>query len=128
MRAATGDAYLLGCGAPLLPSVGLVDAMRIGPDTAPEWEPHDGELSSPAAQSADLTVRGRGYQHGRYWVNDPDCLLARPAAERREQRVDLIRSLGGLRSSSDPIAQLDDWGLAVTAELLGAVPAPVPFA
>ncbi|MYS72776.1 alpha-galactosidase, partial [Streptomyces sp. SID5926] len=32
------DAYLLGSGAPLLPSLGLVDAIRSGPDVAPMWE------------------------------------------------------------------------------------------
>ena len=37
IREAIGeDAYLLGCGAPLLPSSGLFDAMRVSPDTAPQ--------------------------------------------------------------------------------------------
>ena len=36
IREAIGpDAYLLGCGVPILPSIGLVDAMRVGPDIAP---------------------------------------------------------------------------------------------
>jgi len=30
------QAVLLGCGAPLLPRIGLVDAMRVGPDVLPE--------------------------------------------------------------------------------------------
>lgn len=39
IRSAIGqDAYLLGCGAPMLPSVGLVDAMRSSPDCAPHWD------------------------------------------------------------------------------------------
>ena len=45
IRDAAGDAYLLGCGAPILPSVGLLDAMRVSPDTAPEWEPPSGDLA-----------------------------------------------------------------------------------
>ena len=41
MRDAMGaDAYLLACGAPVLPSLGLCDAMRVGPDVAGEWESH----------------------------------------------------------------------------------------
>jgi alpha-galactosidase len=127
LRAVVGDAYLLGCGAPLLPSVGLVDAMRIGPDTALEWAAVYGDLSLAGGESAELTTRGRAYQHGRYWVNDPDCLLVRPMVEQRRRRVRLIRELGGLRSSSDGIDELDDWGLDVTAELLASVPPPVPF-
>lgn len=39
LREAMGsDAYLLTCGAPILPSLGLCDGMRIGPDVAAEWE------------------------------------------------------------------------------------------
>jgi alpha-galactosidase len=61
IRAATGpDSYLLGCGAPILPSVGLVDAMRVSPDTAPQYEPDDGDLSMPSQRAAALTGRARG--------------------------------------------------------------------
>lgn len=36
IRKAVGeDAILVGCGAPLLPSLGLFDAMCIGPDVTP---------------------------------------------------------------------------------------------
>ena len=39
MREAMGsDAYFLTCGAPIIPSLGLCDAMRIGPDVAGNWE------------------------------------------------------------------------------------------
>jgi alpha-galactosidase len=38
MRRAAGDAYLLTCGAPILPSLGLCDAMRIGPDVTGSWD------------------------------------------------------------------------------------------
>jgi alpha-galactosidase len=128
IRAAVGrDAYLLGCGAPLLPSVGKVDAMRVGPDTAPHWAAANGDLSQPGGESAELTVPARSYMQGRYWVNDPDCLLARPGAEQRERRADLIERYGGLRASSDRIRSLDGWGLATTARLLESVPAPRPF-
>ena len=37
VRAAAGDAYLLGCAALIIPSLGLCDGMRIGPDVAPYW-------------------------------------------------------------------------------------------
>jgi alpha-galactosidase len=39
IREALGkDAFFLACGAPILPSLGLCDALRIGPDVAGEWE------------------------------------------------------------------------------------------
>jgi len=33
-----GDAYFLACGMPVIPSLGLCDAMRIGADVSAEWE------------------------------------------------------------------------------------------
>ncbi len=38
MRNALGDAYLLTCGAPIIPSLGLCDGIRIGPDVASHWD------------------------------------------------------------------------------------------
>ena len=75
VREALGeDAYLLGCGAPLLPSVGLVDAMRVSADVI---NPEDDERASSRLRG-EQAIRSRAWQHGRFWVNDPDCLVARP--------------------------------------------------
>ena len=39
MREAMGkEAYFLACGCPIIPSLGLCDAMRIGPDVANYWD------------------------------------------------------------------------------------------
>jgi alpha-galactosidase len=122
IRDAIGDAYLLGCGAPILPSLGLVDAMRISPDTSPEVEPRDGDLSEPGSRSAIVTGAARAFQHGRFWVNDPDCLIARPAMEEREAWAEHVERFGGLRASSDRLADLDDWGLETTRRLLATRP------
>lgn len=128
IRQGIGDSYLLGCGAPLLPSVGKVDAMRISPDTGPHFEPENGDLSKPSGRAAILTSTGRAWQHGRFWVNDPDCLIVRPEVENREALADYISRVGGLRGSSDRIAALDDWGLRTTRQLLSTVPPATPFA
>ena len=128
IREAIGDAYLVGCGAPTLGSVGMVDAMRVGPDTAAHYEPTDGDLSQPGQRSAEANGRARSWQHGRFWVNDPDCLIARPAVERREEWASHVERFGGLRASSDRLTDLDAWGLATTRRLLSSVPPPVPFA
>jgi alpha-galactosidase len=122
IRAAIGDAYLLGCGAPILPTVGLVDAMRISPDTAPHWEPLGNDLSKPGGRSSVLTGVGRAFQQGRFWVNDPDCIVARPGIERREELAAHVERFGGLRGSSDRLADLDTWGLATTRRLLADTP------
>lgn len=124
IRAAVGpDAYLLGCGAPILPSVGLVDGMRVGPDTfgTDIADVLDGPLPGEACS------RARRWQHGRFWVNDADCLVARPAFARRAAWAEVVEQCSGLRSASDRVADLDEWGLATTRKILGTVPPPTPF-
>jgi alpha-galactosidase len=116
------DALLLGCGAPILPSVGLVDAMRVGPDIAVDYEPADGNPSLPSQRAAARNTVARAWQQGRFWVNDPDCLLARPGVQRRKDWAALVERYGGLRSSGDGLRNLDPWGLETTRRLL--VPSP----
>jgi alpha-galactosidase len=119
IREAIGpDAFLLGCGAPVLPSVGLVDAMRIGPDIAHHVEPHDGDLSQPSQRAAAQNSRWRAWQHGRFWVNDADCLVAGEHVERREEWAEVVERYSGLRASSDRLRGLDEWGLQTTRRLL----------
>jgi alpha-galactosidase len=127
IRSAIGtDAYLLGCGAPLLPSVGMVDAMRVSADTGPHWNA-GADLSQPSGQSAELSVQARAYEHGRYWVNDPDCLLLGPHVEHRERRARMIDRYGGLRGLSGRIAGLDAWAVDTANDLLLNPPPPTPF-
>jgi alpha-galactosidase len=40
IREALGDAYMLTCGAPILPSIGLCDGIRVGPDVAGKFTSH----------------------------------------------------------------------------------------
>jgi alpha-galactosidase len=116
------DALLVGCGAPLLPSAGLVDAMRIGPDISASYEPSPPHPTTPSQRNAARNVIARAWQHGRFWVNDPDCLMARPGVERREDWATVIRDFGGLRASSDALNELDEWGLETTRSLLTPSP------
>ncbi len=84
IRAGIGDdAFLLGCGCPLGPAVGPVDAMRIGPDTAPHWSTLQAqrlpglESTVPSGHNALRNTLSRIWMHRRLWVNDPDCLMVR---------------------------------------------------
>ncbi|MFQ6015747.1 MAG: alpha-galactosidase [Anaerolineae bacterium] len=108
IRQAIGDRFLLACGAPLGPAIGLVDGMRIGPDVAVNWKPFWGDMSMAAAQNALRNVVTRHFMHGRLWANDPDCVLVRSRADEcdlvlNEMRtlVSLIGLVGGLTLSSD---------------------------
>jgi alpha-galactosidase len=119
IRSAIGpDAVLLGCGAPVLASAGLVDAMRIGPDIAANYEPGSELLSAPSQRNATRNVLGRAWQHGRLWINDPDCMMLRPSVERREDWASTVAGYGGVRASGDGLDQLDSWGLGTTRAML----------
>jgi alpha-galactosidase len=112
-EAAGPDVYLVGCGAPLLPSVGLVDAMRVSPDTF-----HEGGEDGSTGLRGLMPLAARAWQQGRLWVNDPDCVVARPSYCHRERWAAAAHELGGLRSFSDRVEELDARGLETVRALL----------
>jgi alpha-galactosidase len=60
MREAMGaDAFFLTCGAPILPSLGLCDALRVGPDVGSDWEVYRDAvlLSNPTTPSTKNAIR-----------------------------------------------------------------------
>jgi alpha-galactosidase len=116
------DVYLVGCGAPILPSVGLVDAMRVSPDTF-----HEGGEDGSTGLRGLMPLAARTWQQGRLWVNDPDCVVARPSYAQRERWAQAARRFGGLRSFSDRLAELDPWGLATVRDLVTTGSRSEPF-
>ena len=117
IRAAIGDRFLLGCGAPLLPSIGLVDAMRISPDVKEDWRDLPIALLAngnghPSAELCILNSLTRAHLHGVWWLNDPDCLLVR---ERRsslrivevQTLISVLSLTGGMLFLSDDLRQLE---------------------
>jgi alpha-galactosidase len=102
VRQGIGEAaFLLGCGSPLLPAVGAVDAMRVSADVAPWWapvRPRPGMAEAAScARNAILTSALRAPLHRRWWVNDVDCLLIRPVETGLEpwQRRAVAASVAG---------------------------------
>ncbi len=75
VREAVPDVHIVGCGAPMLPSVGWVDSMRIGPDIAfaTSREPSYPFLS---AQARHVALRANT---DAFWALDPDVVLLRGA-------------------------------------------------
>ncbi len=75
------DSFLLGCGCPFGPAVGLVDAMRVSADTAPFWDERASFFgfseTSPSQKNAIVSSLLRAPLHRRLWINDPDCLMLR---------------------------------------------------
>ena len=116
------DVLLVGCGAPLLPSVGLVDAMRVSPDTF-----HEGGEDGSHGLRGLMPLAARAWQQGRFWVNDPDCLVARPSYAERDRWADAVEAFGGLASFSDRVGELDDHGLEQVRDLLARGSTAEPF-
>ena len=115
-RGAGDDTFLLGCGAPLGPCIGVVDGMRIGPDVAPWWAPpavHDAYAdAAPSTKNAARNTMARSFQHRRLWLNDPDCLMLRTRdtqldAEQVETWARVVAASGGMALVSDDLALLD---------------------
>ena len=107
IREEIGDAFWLGCGCPLWPAVGLVDAMRIGNDVGISWK---GRLS---AQSLLSDLATRNYANYVLWQADPDCVLLRNQHHRLTD--DEVRSLaiyagmsGGILMTSDNLNEITD--------------------
>lgn len=88
MRAAAGeDTFFIGCGCPLGPAVGIVDAMRVGPDVAPFWTNFLSrvplrDLHGVATKHAIRNTLTRAFLHRSWWLNDPDCLMIRTSRTR----------------------------------------------
>lgn len=107
------DAVLLIGGAPLLPSIGLCDAMRVGPDVLPETED-----PQPDIENLVRITSARSWMHRRLWINDPDHVVARGQIAGRERWAEYVADYGGVCFSGDRLADLDERGLALTKRVL----------
>ena len=121
-QAAGENTFLHASGCPFGPAVGLVDAMRIGPDTAPYWEPSFHWLkwaspflkrnpSMPSLRNALRHTLNLSTLHQRWWWNDPDCLLVRERSTHLspaevQSAVTLVGLSGGMLATSDDLRKL----------------------
>jgi alpha-galactosidase len=110
-RGAGDEAFLIGCGCPLMPAVGVVDAMRIGPDVAPFWTNwlSRGPLRDRHGVSTKHAIRNtltRAWLHRAWWLNDPDCVMVR---ERRTQLTYAeVRTLATVIALTDGLFVMSD--------------------
>jgi alpha-galactosidase len=128
-RGAGDEAFLLGCGCPLGPAVGIVDGMRIGPDVAPSWGVEQPvvipglEEMLPSTRTALRSVFARQFLHRRLWLNDPDCLMVRrrETSLKGEEAASLATGIalsGGMVVFSDDVPGLEERERAAIAEVV----------
>lgn len=117
-KAAGKKTFLLGCGCPLYPSIGIVDGQRVSMDVNHMWEkPWLGRLlgdrNFPALRPALQNNLLRSFMHQRLWLNDPDCLMLRNReTELTDAQIRLsaviMTLVGGMILISDDLQLLDE--------------------
>nr|MDO8112254.1 hypothetical protein [Candidatus Sigynarchaeota archaeon] len=135
MRAAAGnDVFILGCGAPLMESMGHVNGMRISMDTDPHWARFDAILSRlnilvPGMKHALLNTITRSWMHKKFWINDPDCLMVRLTKTRLTEseiftEISIIGLSGGQVAISDDLSRLPSERMRLISLIQPAYPEP----
>jgi alpha-galactosidase len=120
------DVYLLGSGAPVLPSIGVCDGIRVGPDVAPFW------TNYATADPSDATAENALVASvNRLWLKslvelDPDVAYFRSRSNlltdpQRRLLADLAHACG-FRATSDPPGWLDGAERAELAAFLAHDP------
>ena len=110
MRDAAGDAYILACGAPILPSLGLCDGLRVGPDVSPYWLNKflTVWLNNPNDTSTQNAIRTSIH---RLWLKplvnvDPDVMFFRSRHNTLQsdesQLLQHLITISGFKATSDP--------------------------
>lgn len=128
LEGAGEESFLLGCNAPMWPSLGLVHGMRVTNDNARTF---------PAFSRIAKECFHRNWQNESLWINDPDTLLQRnrkrrvldPAGNKIEVSSDLrpeefqfyasyILASGGMVLSGDVISDLTEEQTGTLRKLL----------
>jgi alpha-galactosidase len=122
IREVAGDRFILGCGAPLLPSIGMVDGMRIGSDVAAYWG-DEGNSDGPALRNATRATLARGWMHGRWWANDPDCVIVRGSDTQLslaevEAWAAVVALSGGMLFVGDDVSRVESERLDLLSRLI----------
>ncbi len=109
------DALLLGCNAPMWPSLGLVDAMRVSDDV---------ERSAQRFEQIAKETFHRSWQHRKLWQIDPDCgtfvSLANQSTDpcNYDFHRNVLLASGGLLLSGDPLPDLTPFAKTTLSKLI----------
>ena len=113
------NTVVLGCNAPIWPSLGLVTAMRTSGDINRDWQTIKGTAYENLC---------RAWQNGKLWDADPDCVVlandtvfsGKKAIEPNEWMFNATsaHAVGGLMLSGDKASLLKEKELAILKKLL----------
>lgn len=116
IRKGAGDAFLLGCNHPIWASLGLVHGSRASMDISRSWE------SFTHIGRENLL---RGWQNGRLWWNDPDCVVLLNEDGQHPLPVNEfiyhatnVYATGGMLLSGDDLTKMTPGRLAMLKKLV----------
>jgi alpha-galactosidase len=108
------DKFILACGSPFGPAIGLCDAMRIGFDVGGRWDApmrlEEWPQGNCSIRAAAYPTLFRQWMHRRWWQNDPDCLIVRDRAVPFE--VEAMTRLKSELPAPDLAVAPSDFGLS----------------
>lgn len=112
------NTFLLGCGAPIMPSIGIFDGMRVSCDVTPFWSIHWlrkllQDKHALSTESALINGLNRAFMHRNFWLNDPDCLIIRKDKNSMTYPQTILMATvmglsGGMLLISDNLSTLDE--------------------
>lgn len=105
-EAAAPGTFILNCTAPLIPSVGLCDGMRVTCDIGHDWL---------GVKEVAIRAIKRWYMHKNLFINDADCMLSRKSENEDElcnrrctRNDDELRTFATVMAASGGILMLSD--------------------
>jgi alpha-galactosidase len=108
------DKFILNCGSPLGPAIGLCDAMRIGFDVGGRWDApmrlEEWPQGNCSLRAAAYPTLFRQWMNHVWWQNEPDCLLVRDRAVPFE--VEAMTRLKAELPAPDLAVAPSDFGLS----------------
>ena len=117
IRKAIGKRFLVGCGAPIGPSIGYVDALQVSEDLKEEW---DSPFREWLGKKCDVSgAKGslrnsiqRQYFHKKMWLNDPGSLpvwdkKSRLSPTEMRTMTSLLGMTGGMLLLGGDLARLN---------------------
>ena len=122
LRESAPECYIMASGAVIAPSIGIVDGMRVGPDTAPYWDNTE-RKKDPSGPGVRNALRN---SLARFWLSsltdiDPDVAICRTHGSLlSEEACQITRDIAlatGVVGCSDPDAWLTDPERERVAEL-----------
>lgn len=123
LRECAGEKLILGCGVPLGPAFGLVDACRIGCDMDLQYLPKfynkihvNNEV--PSVQNSMTSTIWRRHLNGRAFLNDPDVFFLRDTnlkftLEQKKTLAKVNNLFGSVLFVSENIADYGDDALEI---------------